>query len=324
MKSHFADRAKITVKAGGGGSGCVSFRREKFIAKGGPDGGDGGNGGDIVLEASPHLVTLYDFKLRPYYKSDAGGGGEGSRRKGKDGETLTIKVPCGTEVYRSGELIADLIFEGDSVCAARGGRGGRGNDFFKSAVNRTPRRFEKGTPGESAELLLKLKLIADVGLVGFPNAGKSTLLSRISNAHPRVAAYPFTTLKPNLGVVKTQTRQISFADLPGIVEGAHAGKGLGFKFLAHIERVKILLFVLDVNGFSKEGDPYADFRILLDEIKQYNPFLLEKPFVVAVNKIDTCAVTEDYKSIGGKHFAISALEGTGVNGLVEHIREVLC
>jgi len=323
LKSHFADRAKITVKAGDGGSGCVSFRREKFIPKGGPDGGDGGNGGDVVLEASPHLVTLYDFKLRPYYKAQNGGGGEGSRKKGKDGDTLLIKVPCGTEVYRGSELRADLVFEGDRVCAARGGRGGRGNDFFKSAVNRTPRRFEKGTTGESAELLLKLKLIADVGLVGFPNAGKSTLLGRISNAHPRVAAYPFTTLKPNLGVVKTPTGKISFADLPGIVEGAHAGKGLGFEFLAHIERVKILLFVLDVNGFSKEGDPYADFKILLEEIKQYNPFLLEKPFVIAVNKIDTCDDAEVYANVDGKHFGISALDGTGVKGLIEHIREVL-
>ncbi len=324
MKSHFADRAKITVKAGDGGSGCVSFRREKFIPKGGPDGGDGGDGGSVVLEASPHLVTLYDFKLRPYYKAEHGGGGEGSRKKGKDGETLKIKVPCGTEVYRGGELMADLVFEGDRVSAARGGRGGRGNDFFKSAVNRTPRRFEKGTQGEGADLLLKLKLIADVGLVGFPNAGKSTLLGRISNAHPRVAAYPFTTLKPNLGVVETPTGKISFADLPGIVEGAHAGRGLGFEFLAHIERVKILLFVLDVNGFSKEGDPYADFKILLDEIKQYNPFLLEKPFVIAVNKIDTCNDDQAYSAIGGKHFGISALEGTGVEGLIEHIREVLC
>ncbi|PIX16169.1 MAG: GTPase ObgE [Elusimicrobia bacterium CG_4_8_14_3_um_filter_50_9] len=324
MKSHFADRAKITVKAGDGGSGCVSFRREKFIPKGGPDGGNGGDGGSVILEASPHLVTLYDFKLRPYYKAANGMGGEGNRKQGKDGDTLLIRVPCGTEVYRDGDIIADLVFEGDSVCAARGGKGGRGNDFFKSSVNQTPRRFEKGTPGEGWDLLLKLKLIADVGLVGFPNAGKSTLLGRISNARPRVAAYPFTTLKPNLGVLETPTGKISFADLPGIVEGAHAGKGLGFEFLAHLERVKVLLFVLDVQGFSSPGDPYADFKILLDEIKQYNPFLLEKPFVIALNKIDTCGAELAYSDFSGKHFGISALEGTGVKGLVEHIREVLC
>jgi len=323
LKSHFADRAQITVKAGDGGNGCVSFRREKFIPKGGPDGGDGGDGGSVVLLASPHLTTLYDFKLRPYYRATSGGTGQGSRKSGKAGETLLIKVPCGTEIYRGGELIADLVVDKDNVCVARGGKGGRGNEFFKSAVNRTPRRFEKGTSGESAELLLKLKLIADVGLVGFPNAGKSTLLGCISNAHPRVAAYPFTTLKPNLGVVDTPTGKISFADLPGIVEGAHAGKGLGFEFLSHIERVKILLFILDVNGFSSPGDPYADFKILVEEIKQYNPFLLEKPFVIAVNKIDTCADEKAYSNFSGKHFGISALDGTGVQGLVEYIREML-
>jgi len=324
LKSLFADRARIFVRAGAGGNGCLSFRREKFVPRGGPDGGAGGAGGSVILFSSSHLTTLYDFKFHPHYKAERGSHGQGSNKKGRCGLDLRVAVPTGTEVYRGDELLADLVFEGDEVCVARGGKGGRGNAAFKSPVNRAPRKVEPGEDGESCEIFLRLKLIADVGLVGFPNAGKSTLLDGISNARPKIAGYPFTTLKPNLGVVETPAGAISFADLPGLVEGAHTGRGLGFEFLAHIERVKILLFVIDVNGFSAAGNPYKDFEILRTEILEYKPFLLEKPFIIALNKIDTVAGGKFTGSFGEKHFSISAKEGTGVSGLVEHIREELC
>lgn len=324
VKSLFADRARIFVRAGDGGNGCLSFRRERFIPRGGPDGGDGGDGGSVILFSSLHLATLYDFKFHPHYKAERGSHGQGSNKKGHNGLALRVAVPRGTEVYKGDELIADLTFEGDEVCIARGGVGGRGNAAFKSSVNRAPRKVEPGTAGEVCEVFLRLKLIADVGLVGFPNAGKSTLLSRVSNAHPKIADYPFTTLKPNLGVVETTTGSISFADLPGLVEGAHVGKGLGFEFLAHIERVKILLFIIDVRGFSEEKDPYKDFKILKREILEYKPYLLEKPFVIALNKIDLVPDGKAAEYFGEKYFLISAKEGTGVPGLIEHIKEVLC
>ncbi|MCD6413314.1 MAG: GTPase ObgE [Elusimicrobia bacterium] len=324
MKSLFVDRVKIFVKGGRGGDGCLSFRREKFVPRGGPDGGDGGRGGSVFLVASSGLATLYDFKFHPHYKAKSGGHGGGSCRNGRTGEDIRIKVPCGTEVVRDGVLIGDLIYDGDELCVARGGKGGRGNAFFKSATNRAPRKVTPGEDGETAEIFLRLKLIADVGFVGFPNAGKSTLLGRISSAHPKIADYPFTTLKPNLGVVNVAGDRITFADLPGIVEDAHLGKGLGFEFLAHLERVKLLLFVIDVFGFTKRGNPYADFEILEREVKEYSPFLLEKPVVIALNKMDIPGADKCERNFPEKHFCISAAEGRGLDSLVEFIRERLC
>lgn len=324
MKSRFADKAKIFVRAGSGGNGCISFRREKGVPRGGPNGGDGGDGGDVVLTADPKLLTLYDFKMHPHYRAESGAHGQGSNKTGRSGCTLKIKVPRGTEVYRGEDILADLVLEGDELCVAKGGRGGRGNAQFKTATRRAPRICEPGSPGEEAEILLRLKLIADVGLVGFPNAGKSTLLQRISNATPKIADYPFTTLNPNLGVVKAPGRDITFADLPGIVEGAHDGRGLGIEFLAHIERVKMILFVIDIHGSSQESKPYDDYKVLINEMREYNPFLLEKPFVVALNKIDTADFGKNEEYFAEKHFNISALDGTGVPGLIEYIREELC
>ncbi len=324
MKSLFVDRIKIFVKGGRGGNGCLSFRREKFVPRGGPDGGDGGRGGNVYLVASEGLTTLYDFRFHPHFKAENGGHGKGGNRTGKTGEDVRIKVPCGTEVYRGGFLIGDLVENSDEICVAEGGKGGRGNAFFKSAVDRAPRKVTLGEEGESAEIFLRLKLIADVGFVGFPNAGKSTLLEKISNARPRIADYPFTTLKPNLGVVETATGKITFADLPGIIEDAHLGKGLGLEFLSHLDRVKLLLFVIDVFGFSEKGNPYRDFEILKEEIKEYNPFLLEKPIVVALNKMDISGAEKCERKFPERHFAISATEGMGLNSLVEFIREKIC
>lgn len=277
------DRAKIWVEGGRGGDGCISFRREKYVPRGGPDGGDGGDGGSVILEVDPELNTLLYFSRHIHFKAERGEHGKGKNQRGRNGDDLIVKVPPGTEVYDAdtGELICDLVKPGQRIVVAKGGKGGRGNAAFASPEDRAPRRREKGKEGEKRWIRLELKLIADVGLVGFPNAGKSTLLSRISNAHPKIASYPFTTLNPHLGTVERDSMRLTFADLPGIIEDAHKGKGLGLEFLRHIERTRMLLFVLDVTK-----DPASDYNILLKELREYNPELLKRKRIVAINKID--------------------------------------
>jgi GTP-binding protein len=284
----FVDQVKIFVKAGDGGDGCVGFRREKYVPRGGPNGGDGGNGGDIVLRATGQLRTLLDLRYQQHYLVPHAEHGQGKNRHGRNSPPFIIPVPCGTVVRdaESMEEQADLTEEGQERIVARGGRGGRGNAAFATSTNRAPRRAEKGRPGEERWLLLELKLLADVGLVGFPNAGKSTLISRISSARPKIADYPFTTLTPQLGVVSEEDRgSFVVADIPGLIEGAHTGKGLGHRFLRHIERNVFLLYLIDI-GESAEKEPVESFEILRRELKAYNPDLLEKPFAVAATKLD--------------------------------------
>ncbi len=281
----FIDVAKIYVKAGKGGNGAISFHREKFVPKGGPDGGNGGKGGDVIFRANPHLVTLLDFKYKTHYKAENGKPGGKNNCTGQSGKDLIIEVPCGTMVkdLQTGEIIADLVSPGQEAIVARGGRGGRGNREFATPTNQTPRFAEHGEPGEEKELFLELKVIADVGIVGFPNVGKSTLISVISAAKPKIADYPFTTLTPNLGVVKIEEgKNFVVADIPGLIEGASEGKGLGFQFLRHIERTKVLLFLLD----STSENPKQDYKILKTELKKYRKDLLQKERLIAFSKID--------------------------------------
>jgi GTP-binding protein len=279
------DRVAIHVTAGRGGAGCVSFRREKFVPKGGPDGGDGGDGGDVVFVVDANLRTLLDFRERPHYRAEHGGRGEGNRRSGKAGRDLELHVPPGT-VVRDVErdlVLADLVDPAARFVAARGGRGGRGNARFASPQRQAPRHAEPGEPGEQRVLDLELKLIADVGLVGLPNAGKSTLLARISRARPKVGDYPFTTLEPHLGLVRLDSeREFLAADLPGLIEGAHEGKGLGLEFLRHIERTRVLAMIVD----ATRPEPTEDLRVLLSEVGLYSEALLEKPRLVVLSKSD--------------------------------------
>jgi len=284
----FIDEALVSLKAGDGGNGCISFRKEKYVPKGGPDGGDGGHGGDIIFVASNDLQTLLDFKYIHIFKSDDGEHGLGSKMYGKNGAHLKIKVPVGTQIInpKTGKMVCDLDENGKEFIAAKGGAGGRGNMKFTNATRHAPRYSELGAIGEECELKLVLKLIADIGLVGFPNAGKSTILSKVSKATPKIADYPFTTLSPNLGVASLGfSKTIVVADIPGIIEGAHAGVGLGNKFLKHIERTRGLVFVLDMTGFERP-DPLADLKILYSELKQFSSVLVKKPFFIAANKMD--------------------------------------
>ncbi len=281
----FIDEARIYVKAGAGGNGCISFRREKFIPKGGPDGGNGGRGGNVVIRAEKQLNTLLDFKYRKHYRGERGEHGRGKNQVGKSGKEELLKVPCGTLIRdaQRGEILADLVNHADEIIIARGGRGGRGNAEFATSTNQAPRIAEPGTPGEERELLLELKLLADVGLVGLPNAGKSTLISAISAARPRIADYPFTTLTPNLGIVYyAEGKTFTVADIPGLIEGAHKGKGLGTQFLRHIERTRVLAFLVD----STSENPGKDYRVLMNELKAFDPALLKKPRVVVLTKKD--------------------------------------
>ena len=326
----FVDEVDIHVKAGDGGAGALSFRREKFVPKGGPDGGNGGAGGSVFIVADPHRNTLVHFRFNPDYKAQRGGNGAGALRTGRGGRDLEIPVPVGTLVFKkdpqTGELVqaADLTVTGQRVRLAQGGRGGLGNAHFATSTNRAPRKVQPGEGGEEFELHLTLKLLADVGLVGYPNAGKSTLISVISAAKPKIAAYPFTTLTPNLGVVALSgDRDFVVADVPGLIEGAHEGHGLGHQFLRHIERTKVIIHLVDVSGASGR-DPVEDFDTIRRELELYNPDLLKKPHLVAANKIDAVddpkrvtALEKRAKKLKLKFFQISAVAGTGVKELVE-------
>jgi GTP-binding protein len=322
----FIDKANIFLTAGRGGDGCISFRREKYVPFGGPNGGNGGKGGDIYFEADPHKTTLLDLSYRPKFKAEEGKKGQPSDKYGRCGEDLTIKVPLGTLVFKNGELFADLKTAGERVLTAKGGRGGRGNASFKTAKNTAPRIAEKGEPGESAEINLELRLIADVGFVGLPNAGKSTLLAQISAAKPKIADYPFTTLSPNLGVVDYKGRHFVAADIPGIIEGAHEGKGLGLEFLRHIRRTKVLIHLIDISGF--DGDPYENYKVINNELKKYSKYLAKKHIIIVLNKIDLPDCEKHIKAfkkhLKAKKFTmISAATGEGVDKLLAEIVKML-
>ncbi len=325
---HFADYVTIRVKAGDGGRGCVSFRREKYVPRGGPDGGDGGRGGHIVIRATKELNTLIDLRYRREYRALRGGHGKGKKMHGRDGEDLVIAVPVGTIVKDadSQEVLADLDTDGKEALIARGGRGGLGNAHFTTSVKQAPRFAQPGEKGEQRRLVLELKLLADVGLIGLPNAGKSTLLSVISAARPKTAAYPFTTLTPVLGVVKVSDyRSFVVADIPGLIEGAHRGAGLGFQFLRHVERTALLLHLVDVSE-SAPGDPVADFETVRRELELYSVELARKPHVVACTKIDIAGTGEKRgrmerycRERGLECFPVSSITGAGIPELLAHL-----
>jgi GTPase len=327
----FVDQARIVVRGGPGGNGCVSFRREKFVPRGGPDGGPGGDGGSVWLVADPSLKALNAFRYVRTYAADRGRHGEGSGRAGRDGEDLIVRVPPGTVVLdpEDGSLLSDLLHEGDRYLAAKGGRGGRGNASFATSTHQTPRECEEGRPGEEHELLLELKLIADVGLVGFPNAGKSTFISRISAAHPKIADYPFTTLEPHLGVVDLgQFRTFVVADIPGLIEGAHRGHGLGTKFLRHVERTRVLLHLVDLSESGRE--PAHDLEIIDHELAAFSPDLARKPQIVVGTKMDTGPKASRVRAVKAAcrkrrvpFMAISAVSGEGVRDLLEAVWPLL-
>jgi GTP-binding protein len=326
----FVDEVDIHVAAGNGGNGCLSFRREKYVPRGGPDGGNGGAGGSVYIVATPTKNTLIDFRYHPEFEAKRGAHGQGANKTGHTAYDLEIAVPVGTLVFEkdpdSGEVtpLADLTEEGQRVLVAKGGRGGRGNACFVSSTNRAPRRTEPGEDGEERNIRLQLKLIADAGLIGFPNAGKSTLISRISAARPKIADYPFTTLTPNLGVVTlTDDRSFVVADVPGLIEGAHEGHGLGDTFLRHIERTKVLVHLVDVSGASGR-DPVHDFDTILNELRLFDPKVAAKPMIVAATKMDAVdepsrveALERHVRERGLPFFRISAVAGLGVADLLE-------
>jgi GTP-binding protein len=312
----FIDHARIKVRAGNGGSGISSFRREKFVPMGGPDGGDGGRGGDIVVRADSNLATLLDYSYRDFWKAEDGNHGSGSNKSGLSGDNVVLPVPPGTVVRDAdtGELLAEMIEDGQHAVVARGGRGGKGNAFFATSTHQSPREYQPGEDGESRTLDLELKLIADVGLVGQPNAGKSTLLSVISKAHPKIADYPFTTLSPNLGVVQlSDARTFVVADIPGIIEGAHAGKGLGLQFLRHIERTRLLAFLVPIDSM----DWQAEYDQLRREISSYSPELAQKPHCVVFSKMDLLGETDAPPIEAPDAFGIYTISSAGRQGLSE-------
>jgi GTP-binding protein len=323
----FIDEAKIRVKAGDGGNGCMAFRREKFVPRGGPSGGDGGKGGDVVMESSERHNTLVHFRFNPEYKADRGRHGEGSNCTGREGDDVLLKVPVGTIVYddETGDKVYDFSKPDQRIVIAAGGRGGRGNARFATSVHQAPREHESGREGEERVYRLELKLLADVGLVGFPNVGKSTLISRISSARPKIADYPFTTLQPNLGVVAVgdARNEISFvvADIPGLIEGAHTGAGLGMQFLRHIERTRLLVHMVDVSDGSGRSDVTKDVEVIMGELSSFGANLEDKPMIVAASKIDVAnkdkvaALKKYCKKKKWKLYEISAVTGKGIEEL---------
>jgi GTPase len=327
----FVDEVDIHVAAGNGGRGCLAFRREKFVPRGGPSGGDGGHGGSVFIVASPHTNTLINFRFHPELTAERGDHGQGSNCTGHSGADLELAVPFGTLVYeKTGDpneprrLLADLAHVGDRVLVAQGGRGGLGNAHFATSTNRAPRKVQPGEPGEEKDLRLELKLLADVGLVGFPNAGKSTLIARVSAARPKIAAYPFTTLTPNLGVVSlSDDRSFVVADVPGLIEGAHRGQGLGHQFLRHLERTKVLVHLVDISSGTGR-DPADDLDTLRRELELFEPTLAAKPQIVAANKMDAlddetrvAALEGRANALGLPFLKISAVSGAGVSDLLE-------
>lgn len=328
----FIDKAVVYLKSGKGGNGCLSFRREKFVPLGGPDGGNGGDGGSVIFQADKNVTTLLDFKYKPYFKAKRGRHGKGKKQHGKKGEDLIIQVPLGTVVREKEDapLIHDFVKDKEKVIIISGGKGGKGNACFVSPVRRAPKIVEEGQEGEEKEVFLELKVIADVGLVGYPNAGKSTLISHISNANPKVASYPFTTLAPHLGVIKVSDyNTFVMADIPGLIKGAHNNVGLGHEFLRHIERTTILLFVLDMGNTEGRG-PYNDYISLLKELKLYKETLTQKMVIVAANKMDiseSCEYLENFykqASIPKEDIIpVSAVTGWGLEKLISRLAKAI-
>lgn len=332
MGTGFYDTARIVLRSGDGGNGIVSFRREKYVPAGGPDGGDGGDGGSIILSVDPGLSTLIDLRYRSHYNAERGRHGQGARKHGRVGADVIVQVPPGTQVRdpASGELLADLTLPGQSFVGARGGRGGRGNVHFATSTRQAPRFAELGERGEERELLLELKLLADVGLVGYPNAGKSTFIAAVSAARPKIADYPFTTLIPNLGVVSVGPgRSFVLADIPGLIEGAHSGAGLGHEFLRHVERTRVLLHIVDTAGLEGR-DPVTDYEVVRRELALYNPKLASRIQIVVANKMDLPEARQRVKALqeraeadGQRFFAVSAATGEGLRQVVYAAHEAL-
>ena len=325
----FIDEAKIFIKSGKGGDGSISFRREKFIPKGGPDGGDGGMGGNVTFEASAHLRTLIDYRYKKHFYAENGGHGGGNNCRGSDGDDLVIKVPIGTVIRdaETNEELADLSENGSRAIVLNGGKRGIGNTRYKSSVNQAPKYAKKGGPSEEKEVLLVLKLLADVAIIGFPNAGKSTFIASVSNAKPKIADYPFTTLTPNLGVVRIdEQKSYVIVDVPGLIEGAHEGKGLGIRFLKHIERSKILLHMIELGDDVKEK-----FKIIQNELKSYDEKIIERPMVIALSKCDInnvetrliASLRKYFERKGFKTFVISSVTHEGVKPLIDHLAQIV-
>jgi GTP-binding protein len=326
----FIDEVRILVKAGDGGNGCLAFRREKYVPRGGPSGGDGGRGGDVIMVASQQANTLLHFRFNPEHKAERGRHGEGSQRTGAEGRTIEVRVPVGTVVYdeMTGEHLYDFTHADERFTVARGGKGGRGNQHFATSTHQAPTEHEPGSPGEEKRLRLELKLLADVGLVGFPNAGKSTLISRISAARPKIADYPFTTLEPNLGVVQMDNfRSFVVADIPGLIEGAHLGHGLGIQFLRHIERTRLLIHLVDVSD-SSGREPAHDFDVIMEELASFSDDLVKKPMIVLATKMDAAQDPARVASLrdlaagrGLPYFEISSVTGQGIDALKHAMAE---
>jgi GTP-binding protein len=326
----FIDEVRILVKAGDGGNGCLAFRREKYVPRGGPSGGDGGRGGDVVMVASQQANTLLHFRFNPEHKAERGRHGEGSQRTGADGHSIEVRVPVGTVVYdeMTGERLYDFTHADERFLVASGGKGGRGNQHFATSTHQAPTEHEPGRPGEEKRLRLELKLLADVGLVGFPNAGKSTLISRISAARPKIADYPFTTLEPNLGVVQMDSfRSFVVADIPGLIEGAHLGHGLGIQFLRHIERTRLLVHLVDVSE-SSGREPAHDFDVIMEELANFGDDLVKKPMIVLATKMDAAqdparvaSLRDLAAGLGLPFFEISSVTGQGIDALKHAMAE---